>query len=149
MRPSLTRAFAAAIFAAVAAPTWAQVSLPERIENPEDARHCFGEPKILDTVTLSGKRTLDEGWFLKQGTFYEVNVVSVGSERLRLDGPEFLRAIYPAEIQVDDELLALGPFGVQALDFPDARAVRFGFIPTEPGVYRLAARNGAVTVVVK
>lgn len=115
----------------------------------EEARHCFGEPTPIEAVSLSSKRRLDAGWRLKTGAFYEVHLRSDGSAPIRLEGREFLCAMLTAEVRVDEAFPELGPAGLPSLDFGRAREVRLGFIPTAPGVYRLTAGRGAITVTVE
>jgi hypothetical protein len=127
----------------------AMTAAPLGAAEEETARHCFGEPTPLEAVRLSAGATLDAGWFLKTGTFYETRLLSDGSAPIRLEGPEFLAAMLPAEVIVDGELMPVGPFGLPSLDFSGAREVVLGFIPTAPGVYRLSDGRGAVVVVVE
>lgn len=100
-------------------------------------------------MRLSAGVTLDAGWLLKAEIVHETRLVSDGSAPIRLEGPEFLAAMLPAEVIVDGALMPVGPFGLPSLDFSGAREVTLGFIPTAPGVYRLSDGRGAVVVVVE
>jgi hypothetical protein len=115
----------------------------------EDARHCFGEPELLGRIEVSGATGWEAGWRLKAGTFYEVRFAAADSRDLRIEGDAFFASIVPAELALDGEILPLGPFGLPALDFAGARELRFGFIPTAPGAYRLAGGAGGISVVVE
>jgi hypothetical protein len=90
----------------------------------------------LPPLTLgAGQPVSDAPWTLKSGRFYEVEIVSDGSQELGLAGPEFFRSVWIDEIVVNG--LEIRPLGLDSIEFDEAGTVEIGFLAIRPGSYYL------------
>ncbi|MCA8883096.1 MAG: hypothetical protein KDA50_05020 [Rhodobacteraceae bacterium] len=88
----------------------------------------------LPPITLgAGLPLAEEGWVLKSGRYYEVEITSDGSQELGLVGPEFFRAIWIDEIVIDG--LEIRPLGLDSVEFDEAGTMEIGFLAIKPGRY--------------
>jgi hypothetical protein len=90
----------------------------------------------LPPVTLAaGKPLADAPWQLRSGVYYEVELISDGSQELALVGPEFFRAIWIDEVVIED--LEIRPLALDSFEFDDEGTIEFSFIAIRPGSYEL------------
>jgi hypothetical protein len=90
----------------------------------------------LPPITLSSGAPLSEApWVLSSGVYYEVEIVSDGTQELALAGPEFFRAIWMDEIVIND--LEIRPMAIDSFEFDDEGTIEFSFIAIKPGSYEL------------
>ena len=90
----------------------------------------------LPPLTLgAGQAVSDAPWKLKSGRFYEVEIVSDGSQELGLVGPEFFRSVWIDEIVVNG--LEIRPLGLDSVEFDEAGTMEIGFLAIRPGSYYL------------
>lgn len=102
----------------------------------------------LAPLTISSEAPLaEEGWTLKSGTYYEVEIEADGSAELQLDGAEFFRAIWIDEIVIND--MEVRPLGLHSLEFDDEGTVEIGFIAIKPGTYELKTQTSKISVTIQ
>jgi hypothetical protein len=90
----------------------------------------------LAPITLSsGKPLAAEPYMLKSGTYYEIEIISDGTQELGLSGGDFFRAIWVDEIVINE--IEIRPMGVHSLEFDDEGTVEMTFIAIVPGTYEL------------
>lgn len=93
--------------------------------------------ELPNLVVGAGKDLSPDGpWSLQSGAYYEVEIVSDGSQELTLVGAGFFRAIWIDEIVIND--LEVRPLGLDSLEFDDAGTLELGFIAIKPGRYEIA-----------
>jgi len=83
----------------------------------------------------SGEPLSDAPWTLSSGVYYEVEIVSDGTQELALAGPAFFRAIWMDEIVIND--LEIRPMAIDSFEFDDEGVIEFSFIAIKPGRYEL------------
>lgn len=107
-----------------------------------------GNSEDLAPLTISSEAPLAaEGWTLKSGTYYEVEIEADGSAELQLDGAEFFRAIWIDEIVINE--MEVRPMGLHSLEFDDEGTVEIGFIAIKPGTYELKTQTSSIKVTIQ
>jgi len=99
--------------------------------------------ELPDLTVGSGKPLSPDGdWSLQSGAYYEVEIVSDGTQEMAIVGPEFFRAIWIDEIVIND--LEVRPLGLDSIEFDDEGTVELGFVAIRPGRYeiRVAGARG-------
>jgi hypothetical protein len=90
----------------------------------------------LPPLTLAaGKPLSDAPWQLQSGVYYEVELVSDGSQELALAGPEFFRAVWIDEVVINE--LEIRPLGLDSFEFDDEGTIELSFVAIKPGSYEL------------
>ena len=72
---------------------------------------------------------------LESGKYYELEIVSDGSQELALAGSDFFRAIWIDEVVINE--LEVRPYGIDSVEFDDEGEMEIGFVAIKPGTYRL------------
>lgn len=91
--------------------------------------------KLPPLLVSAGEPLAAQGWHLKSGGFYSVEIESDGSQELSLVGPELFRAIWIEQISVEG--LEIRPLGLDGVEFDDAGKMEWRFIAIKPGTYSL------------
>ena len=73
---------------------------------------------------------------LESGKYYELEIVSDGSQELALTGSDFFRAIWIDEVVINE--LEVRPYGIDSVEFDDEGEMEIGFVAIKPGSYRLS-----------
>lgn len=73
---------------------------------------------------------------LESGKYYELEIVSDGSQELGLTGSDFFRAIWIDEVVINS--LEVRPYGIDSVEFDDEGEMEIGFVAIKPGTYRLS-----------
>ena len=95
-----------------------------------------GNKEDLAPINLgAGIPLSDAPWTLKSGTYYEVEIISDGSQELGLTGPAFFRAIWIDEIVIQG--LEIRPMAIDSVEFDKPGTMEIGFIAIKPGSYEL------------
>ncbi|MEM6492318.1 MAG: hypothetical protein AAF684_10525 [Pseudomonadota bacterium] len=90
----------------------------------------------IPEITLKTGEPLTEGPItLESGAYYEMEIVSDGSQELALTGPEFFRAIWMDEIVIND--LEIRPLAIDSVEFDDEGTIEISFVAIKPGKYYL------------
>ena len=90
----------------------------------------------LPPLTMAAGKPLAEApWQLRSGVYYEVEIMSDGSQELALTGPEFFRAIWIDEVVIND--LEVRPLALDSFEFDDEGTIEFSFIAIKPGNFDL------------
>ncbi|MEI4472740.1 hypothetical protein [Frigidibacter sp. MR17.24] len=106
------------------------------------AAHEFGPAGLMDRanrtelapLTLgSGKPLAEEGYQLKSGGYYTIDIVADGSAELAVAGAEFFRAIWINEVVIND--IEVRPLGLDSLEFDDEGTATISFVAIKPGRY--------------
>jgi hypothetical protein len=127
------RTFAAAALAAFALPA-AAAPLCQDLGFSGLLANC--NQAELPPITLAAGKPLAEGpLILSSGVYYEIEIISDGSQELALTGPEFFRAIWMDEIVIND--LEIRPMAIDSFEFDDEGVIEFSFIAIKPGRYEL------------
>jgi hypothetical protein len=90
----------------------------------------------LPSLTLAAGKPLAEGPMnLSSGVYYELKIVSDGSQELAVAGADFFRAIWINEVVIND--LEVRPLGIDSFEFDDEGTIELKFIAIKPGRYVL------------
>lgn len=90
----------------------------------------------IPDINLKTGEPLTEGPItLESGAYYELEIVSDGSQELALTGPEFFRAIWMDEIVIND--LEIRPLAIDSVEFDDEGTIELSFVAIKPGKYYL------------
>lgn len=92
----------------------------------------------MPALTLSAGQPLspEPTITLESGKYYELEIVSDGSQELGLTGSEFFRAIWIDEVVINS--LEVRPYGLASVEFDDEGEMEIGFVAIKPGSYRLS-----------
>lgn len=128
------KAFAAAALAALVAAPAAAAPLCDEFGFAGLLAACNKEE--LPPLTLAAGKPLSEApWQLQSGVYYEVEIVSDGSQELALVGPEFFRAVWIDEVVIND--LEIRPLALDSFEFDDEGTIELSFIAIKPGRFEL------------
>ncbi len=77
---------------------------------------------------------------LEAGKYYQLKLVSDGTDEFVLVGPSFFRNIWINEIAVED--VEIRPFGVESFEFEGEGELSITFVPIRGGVFELRTPRG-------
>lgn len=90
---------------------------------------------IPDITLAAGQPLAAAPITLQSGAYYELEIVSDGSQELALEGPGFFRAIWMDEIVIND--LEIRPLAIESVEFDDEGVMEVSFVAIKPGKYEL------------
>ena len=91
--------------------------------------------RLPDIMLSAGKPLAEAPMALSSGVFYELHIVSDGTQELAIAGPDFFRAIWINEIVIND--IEIRPMAVDSLEFDAEGSARITFIAIKPGRFEL------------
>lgn len=90
----------------------------------------------LEPITLSaGKPLAEKPYELEAGKYYELKMISDGSQEIALAGAEFFRNMWVNEVVIND--IEIRPLGIDSIEFDAAGEAAISFIPIRPGTFIL------------
>lgn len=119
------------------------LALPAQAQDAPAGLFAATNKQDLPEVILAAGEPLGDPWFLKSGTYYEIEITADGSQELALSGPDFFRAIWIDEIVIEG--LEIRPLGLDSMEFDEAGTMEIGFIAIKPGRYTLRTPQGGET----
>ncbi|MEL6267837.1 MAG: hypothetical protein AAFR52_19725 [Pseudomonadota bacterium] len=131
----LTAAALAAFLAAPALPTAAAPLCDGKAMGFAGLLAKCNKGEELELTLAAGKPLADGPITLQSGAYYEMMIVSDGSQELALVGPEFFRAVWMDEIVIND--LEIRPMAIDSFEFDNEGTIEFSFIAIKPGRYEM------------